>query len=48
LREGAIPASAIAAALANLEAGAIAEMRARYDQDMLRQQAGDDATDLTR
>jgi L-threonylcarbamoyladenylate synthase len=48
LREGAIPASAIAAALANLQAGAIAEMRARYDQDMLRQQAGDDATDLTR
>jgi L-threonylcarbamoyladenylate synthase len=37
LREGAIPATAIAAALAQIDPVASAEVRARYDQRMMRQ-----------
>jgi tRNA A37 threonylcarbamoyladenosine synthetase subunit TsaC/SUA5/YrdC len=47
LRQGAIPATAIAAAVANIEPIAGAEMRARYDQRMMKQERRD-SPDVTR
>lgn len=47
LREGAIPATAIAAAVADIEPIAGAEMRARYDQRMMKQERRD-PPDVTR
>ena len=47
LREGAIPASAIAAALAEIEPTAGDEARARYDQRM-REQERNDVPEATR
>ena len=47
LREGAIPASAIAAAVADVDPVADAEVRARYDQHMMQEQERSHARETT-
>jgi L-threonylcarbamoyladenylate synthase len=47
LREGAIPASAIAAAIADIDPVASAEVRARYDQRMMQERERSDARKMT-
>ena len=47
LREGAIPASAIAAAVADIDSVAGAEVQARYDQHMMQEHERSDARETT-